>query len=56
MEKLPYISHRMSSARFCDQILVFSRGSVYESGTHTELIEANGLYSELYNMQAQYYV
>ena len=50
-----YISHRMSSARFCDQILVFNKGIICESGTHAELMEANGLYNELYNMQAEYY-
>jgi ABC-type multidrug transport system fused ATPase/permease subunit len=51
-----YISHRMSSARFCDQILVFRKGVICENGTHLELMEANGLYRELYSMQSQYYV
>ncbi len=51
-----FISHRLSSSRFCDRILVFSKGKIVEDGTHTELIKQNGLYAELYNMQAKYYV
>ncbi len=50
-----YISHRMSSCRFCDNILVFDKGSVAEQGTHEELIDKKGIYSELWNAQAQYY-
>ena len=51
-----FISHRLSSSRFCDRILVFAKGKIVEDGTHTELIKQNGLYAELYNMQAKYYV
>lgn len=51
-----YISHRMSSARFCDKVVVFQAGSIRECGTHEELMENRGLYYELYSMQAQYYV
>ncbi len=51
-----YISHRMSSARFCDKIAVFKNGKIDEYGTHSELIATKGLYSELFNMQAKYYV
>lgn len=51
-----YISHRMSSARFCDKIAVFKNGEVIEYGTHHELMSKNGVYSELFNMQAQFYV
>ena len=50
-----YISHRMSSCRFCDNILVFDEGEIVESGSHNELMEKGGLYSELWNAQAQYY-
>ena len=50
-----YISHRMSSCRFCDNILVFDDGQIVEHGTHDELVEANGLYADLWNAQAQYY-
>ena len=51
-----YISHRMSSCRFCDDILVFDEGRVVERGTHDELVSAGGLYAELWGAQAQYYV
>ena len=50
-----YISHRMSSCRFCDNILVFDEGQVVEQGSHEELMKTGGLYSELWNAQAQYY-
>ena len=51
-----YISHRMSSCRFCDDILVFDRGRVVERGSHDELLRAGGLYAELWGAQAQHYV
>ncbi len=50
-----YISHRMSSCRFCDNILVFDDGQIVEQGSHEALLQNNGLYSELWNAQAQYY-
>nr|WP_296440500.1 ABC transporter ATP-binding protein [uncultured Acetatifactor sp.] len=50
-----YISHRMSSARFCDKILLFSEGVVAEEGTHKELMDLGGRYYEMYQMQAEYY-
>jgi ATP-binding cassette, subfamily B, bacterial len=51
-----YISHRLSSCRFCDEILVFSDGCVVEQGTHDELLKnKNGKYYELWHAQAQYY-
>lgn len=50
-----YISHRMSSSRFCDRILVFSNGEIVENGTHVELMKMKKIYFSLYNMQAQYY-
>lgn len=50
-----YISHRLSSCRFCDEIIVFHQGNVIEQGTHEELLERDGKYSELWNAQAQYY-
>lgn len=50
-----YISHRMSSCRFCDNIIVFDEGKVVEQGSHDKLMEGKGLYSELWNAQAQYY-
>lgn len=51
-----YISHRMSSCRFCDKIAVLDDGKVTEYGTHSELLEANGMYARMFQAQAQYYV
>ena len=50
-----YISHRLSSARFCDCIAVFDNGEIVEHGSHDELTKRGGLYSELWRMQAKYY-
>lgn len=51
-----YISHRLSSCRFCDEIAVFHEGQVIEQGMHEELVsDRNGKYYELWNAQAQYY-
>lgn len=51
-----YISHRLSSCKFCDEILVFDRGSILQQGTHEALLEqASGKYAQLWNAQAQYY-
>lgn len=51
-----YISHRMSSCRFCDKIAVLDNGEIVQYGSHKELMEKDGLYSKMWNMQAQYYV
>lgn len=51
-----YISHRLASCRFCDEILVFSAGSIVQHGTHEALLqEKNGEYARLWHAQAQYY-
>lgn len=51
-----YISHRLSSCRFCDRILVFDNGQLIQDGSHENLLEnTDGKYSELWNAQAQYY-
>ncbi len=51
-----YISHRLSSCKFCDEIMVFHEGTVVQQGTHTELVaKKDGKYYELWNAQAQYY-
>ena len=50
-----YISHRLSSCHFCDRIFVFQEGSIVETGTHEELLEAQGLYRKLWDAQARYY-
>lgn len=51
-----YISHRLSSCRFCDEIIVFHEGSMVQQGDHETLLAQEGKYSELWNAQAQYYV
>lgn len=50
-----YISHRMSSCRFCQNIVVFSHGHIVEYGSHDELIKLDKLYAEMFNAQADYY-
>lgn len=50
-----YISHRMSSCRFCDTIVVFNEGEIVQIGSHDTLIQEKGIYSELWNAQAKYY-
>lgn len=52
-----YISHRLSSTRFTDKIAVFQDGHIAEYGSHDELMAlSQGVYSSMFNMQAQYYV
>lgn len=51
-----YISHRMSSCKFCDRIVVVGNGGILEEGSHMSLIERAGVYANLYNSQAEYYV
>ncbi len=46
------IAHRLSTIRMVDRIFVFAKGKIVESGSHDELIEAGGLYSDLYETQA----
>lgn len=50
-----YISHRMSSCRFCNEIMVFENGGICERGSHEELLEMQGSYAALWNAQAKYY-
>lgn len=50
-----YISHRLSSCRFCDEIAVFHEGQVIEKGSHEGLLSQGGKYAELWNAQARYY-
>ncbi len=47
-----YISHRLSSCRFCDNITVLDNGSIAEQGSHGALISANGVYAEMWAAQA----
>lgn len=51
-----YISHRLSSTRFCDRVAMFAKGEMVETGTHEQLMELNGEYAEMFRVQAQYYV
>ncbi len=51
-----YISHRLSSCKFCDEIAVFHEGAVIQQGRHADLVaDESGKYHELWNAQAQYY-
>ena len=51
-----YISHRLSSCRFCDEVAVFCEGSIVQKGTHDALAaQTGGKYHELWHAQAQYY-
>jgi ATP-binding cassette subfamily B protein len=51
-----YISHRLSSCKFCDEIMVFHEGNIVQKGSHAQLLsDKNGKYYELWNAQAQYY-
>lgn len=50
-----FISHRLSSTRFCDRILLVKDGKIAESGTHEELMALKGLYYRMYQVQSYYY-
>ena len=50
-----YISHRLSSCKFCNEIAVFDHGQVVQQGTHDNLLKDMGKYQELWEAQAQYY-
>lgn len=51
-----YISHRLSSCAFCDNIAVFDKAELVESGAHQKLIDLDGKYAALWNAQAKYYM
>lgn len=51
-----YISHRLSSTRFCNHISMFMEGQMVEYGTHEELLRKKGLYANMFELQAQYYI
>ncbi len=50
-----FISHRLASTRFCDNIAVFENGNIVEYGNHEGLIKKQGLYAEMFEKQAEYY-
>lgn len=52
---MPYISHRLSSCRFCDEITVMEDGRIAERGSHDELLGKGGVYKALWTAQAEYY-
>ena len=51
-----FISHRMSSTKFCDRVIVLEEGSINEMGTHTELLKNKGIYYQMWQAQAKYYI
>ena len=50
-----YISHRLSSCQFCNDILVIDDGKAVQRGSHEKLIDEEGLYAKLWKIQAKYY-
>lgn len=50
-----FISHRLASTRFCDRIIFVKDGCITESGTHEELLDLNGDYARLFEVQSRYY-
>lgn len=50
-----YISHRLSSTRFCDRIIYIKDGKIAECGTHAELMSKKGLYADMFEIQSHYY-
>ena len=52
---LLFISHRLASTRFCDNILFLENGKILEQGTHEELMQEQGQYAHMFEVQSQYY-
>ncbi len=50
-----FISHRLSSTRFCDRILYIENGEIMEEGTHEQLMEMQGKYYAMFEIQSRYY-
>ncbi len=50
-----FISHRLSSTRFCDRILLFEGGKIVEEGTHETMMKLDGQYRQMYEIQSHYY-
>ena len=50
-----FISHRFSTVRLADRIIVIEQGRIIESGSHQELLDLNNTYAELFNLQAEAY-
>ncbi|MEK7127684.1 MAG: ABC transporter ATP-binding protein, partial [Patescibacteria group bacterium] len=54
-KSLILISHRFSTVRIADEIVVMHKGEIVEQGTHEELMKLAGRYAKLYNLQAKWY-
>lgn len=50
-----FVSHRLSSTRFCDRIFLLDGGDIVEEGTHEELLSSGGLYAHMFALQSKYY-
>ena len=50
-----FISHRLASTKFCDRIFLLEQGKILEQGSHDALMEQQGRYRELYDIQSHYY-
>lgn len=50
-----FISHRLSSTRFCDRIIYMENGSILEAGSHDKLMARGGKYKEIFDIQSHYY-
>lgn len=50
-----FISHRLSSTRFCDRIILLNDRTIAETGTHDELMSHHGMYKQIFDIQSQYY-
>ena len=51
-----FISHRLSTTRHADRIFMMEKGKIIESGSHEELMELNGKYAQMFNLQAEKYI
>lgn len=54
-KSLILISHRFSTVRLADEIIVLDKGEIIEQGSHEQLMKKNGHYAKLYNLQAKWY-
>lgn len=50
-----FISHRLSSTKFCDRIFVIQSGGIVEDGSHSELMKQGGIYADMFESQAKFY-
>lgn len=50
-----FISHRLATTKFCDEIIMIEHGKIIEAGTHEELYNLNKKYREMYDIQSKYY-